>query len=133
MFLTSPLGVDQSLAHVPISHFYMDFVMAGTAETHKIGAVVCSSAADRENVVHFIHEGDSPFGKTLLAEGMLFGVAVAYSFPYASVFLLHFWVSDVGFILSPGSVFVSGAVLPVGKIRASRIGAGFQRFVRHLL
>lgn len=55
---------------VAISQLQMDFVVAGAAEGHEVGALVCPSARNRDDMVDLFHQGHTAFLQTLLTQGV---------------------------------------------------------------
>ena len=56
---------------VPISHLQMDFVVAGAAKRHEVGAVVCAATRNGQDMMDLFHQGQAAFFQTLLTERML--------------------------------------------------------------
>jgi hypothetical protein len=101
------------------------------AYAHKVTLVVTSAVPCRYSVMNHINRNIPPIFKTLLTKRVRFYITLPYLTPLVPVTLIRIRVTAVMIILKVSLAFMVVAVVTVGQVRATGIGTGLFRFVRH--
>ena len=114
-----------------VTKFNMDFIVATSAQTHKVAVCIRAASVDGQDVMNFFHGCQPPFCKASLAKRMCFDVPCTDALPFPSILLVMVGTALKFVIAVRRLALVLLAVGLVRKIRTARKGARFFRFVRH--
>ena len=84
---------------MPVSHFNVYLIMAGSAQAHEVFSRMRPATGDRELVVYLFGGCHVSFGIAALAVGVRLIILISDAFPFASVFLFDVWGSLVFVVL----------------------------------
>ena len=116
---------------LPVAEVVVDLGVAGLTKAHEVVPRVSATFGNGQNVVNFLYRSQMTFLETHLTEGMLCCIAVTDAFPRSAVLAVDIGAALVFVVLAAFLYTVLFTKLSFTEVRAARVGAWSQRFLRH--